>query len=219
MQFANVGNLTRIGATPGLKGTCPSCGAAVIAKCGHVNVWHWAHVDLNCPFEREPETQWHRNWKSIFPADWCEVPIGSLRADVRTSRGVVIEFQNSPISYDEILKREAGYGKMAWVLNGRDFQDRFSINPRGVSKYDGSVYSSYRWLHRKKYAELMRRPVFIDFDFSDDYMFRIKKSRGKHGWGNSGTKSEFVDMMAGFRVPWNLIYKEYFNSSSQPVYR
>ena len=30
-------------AQPGLLGKCPGCRSAVIARCGEVNVWHWAY--------------------------------------------------------------------------------------------------------------------------------------------------------------------------------
>ena len=209
MQFAKVGNLTRVEASPRLKGTCSSCGAPVQAKCGSINIWHWAHIGSVCPFEREPETEWHRNWKSIFPKDWCEVVTGDLRADVMTPGGVAIEFQNSPISYRDIAKRERGYAKMAWILNGQPFSKRFDIYGAKPAK-DGTVFCKYQWNHARKYVELMTKPIFIDFDFESDRLFRIKKSHGRHGYGFIGTKSSLFKTLANFHVPWEMIHKEYF---------
>lgn len=70
-------------AWPKLVGHCPVCCGEVIAKCGPVNVWHWAHKAANCDTWAERDTQWHVDWQSRFPTDWCEIPIGDHRADVR----------------------------------------------------------------------------------------------------------------------------------------
>lgn len=211
MQFANVGNLVRVEASPRLKGTCSSCGAPVIAKCGLINVWHWAHLGSTCPFEREPETEWHRNWKSIFPKEWCEVVVGDLRADVLTPKGIAIEFQNSPISLEDIAKREREYKKMAWVINGQAFEDRFYQYGGRENKY-GYAFSKYKWNHARKHIQEMSKPVFIDFDFSEDSLFRIEKSYGRYGYGFKGSKSSLLQALANFYVPWNLIHKEYFKA-------
>lgn len=74
MRFA-LSEDKRVEATPGAVGLCPGCGAPLIAKCGSKKVWHWAHKgQRHCDDWWEPETGWHRSWKSYFPADWQEVP-------------------------------------------------------------------------------------------------------------------------------------------------
>lgn len=124
MRFANVGDI-RQEAAPGLHALCPGCGQPVIAKCGQVKVWHWAHRGiLNCDPWREPETEWHRAWKSRFPDDWQEVPLrapeGELhRADVMTAAGQVIEFQHSRLHPSESAAREAFYKNLIWIVDGR----------------------------------------------------------------------------------------------------
>ncbi|MDU5626420.1 MULTISPECIES: competence protein CoiA family protein [Citrobacter] len=35
-------NEKRVEAQPKLKGTCPSCGDGMLAKCRTVKVWHWS---------------------------------------------------------------------------------------------------------------------------------------------------------------------------------
>lgn len=107
-------------ATPGLVGACPGCGGEVVAKCGEVLQWHWAHRASECDPWSEPESEWHINWKNQFPAEWQERVIGDHRADVLTPRGV-IEFQKSSISTREISEREQFYGKMLWVIDASDF--------------------------------------------------------------------------------------------------
>lgn len=123
MQFALVGN-QRTSPSPGLTGSCPVCGGAMIAKCGTQRVHHWAHRgERACDAWWEPETPWHRDWKSRFPADWREVIRFSQSgekhiADVRTEHGLTIEFQHSHLKPDERAAREAFYGNMMWVVDG-----------------------------------------------------------------------------------------------------
>lgn len=74
------------------------------------------------------ESPWHRDWKKAFPESYREVSfpdkvLGDLhRADVFTPCGTTLEFQNSPISLEELRSREAFYPKLIWVLNGKKFK-------------------------------------------------------------------------------------------------
>ena len=101
MKFAVVEGERREEAQPGRSGKCPVCGAEVIAKCGEVKVWHWAHRGRRtCDPWWEHETKWHRDWKNQFPRDWQEKIQRSENgekhiADVKTDRGEVLEFQHS----------------------------------------------------------------------------------------------------------------------------
>jgi hypothetical protein len=123
MKYAIV-NGQREEAQPSLAGECPACDGPMIAKCGKVRAWHWAHEGLrDCDPWWEPETDWHRNWKDQFPVDWQEIiqhaEDGRRHiADVKTDDGWVIEFQHSPIEPDERLSREVFYSKLVWVVNG-----------------------------------------------------------------------------------------------------
>jgi len=74
------------------------------------------------------ETPWHRNWKNAFPPSFREVTFHDHgrddlhRADIHTSCGTTLEFQNSPIGLAELESREAFYPKLIWVLNGKKFK-------------------------------------------------------------------------------------------------
>jgi competence protein CoiA len=124
MKFADI-ERQRHEAQLGLSATCPSCGAAVIAKCGDHRVWHWAHRGVRvCDPWWEPETEWHKVWKNKFPAGWQEVvhyaQSGEKHvADVKTQGGIVIEFQHSFLKAKERAARESFYRKMVWVIDGR----------------------------------------------------------------------------------------------------
>jgi competence protein CoiA len=121
----------RIEATPKALGACPCCGTEMIAKCGNRKVWHWAHkTKQTCDHWWESETQWHRDWKNRFPVEWQEVihkaDDGEKHiADVKTPYGLVIEFQHSAISPDEILSRTNFYERIIWIVDGRRLKNDF----------------------------------------------------------------------------------------------
>lgn len=122
------GDYEKISPRPGMRALCPSCGGDVLAKCGSIKAWHWSHVAADCDPWSEPETEWHLNWKRRFPPECREVVIGNHRADVRTKNGIVIEFQHSSISVEEIRDREAFYGeRMMWVIDGAKFRKNCPI--------------------------------------------------------------------------------------------
>lgn len=110
-----------------LKAKCSGCGDDVIAKCGEIKIWHWAHVNKECDSWYEPESAWHIGWKSLAPPDNQEVVIGPHRADIRTSKGTVIELQHSPISPEEIREREQFYGDMIWIFDASAFSVRMDM--------------------------------------------------------------------------------------------
>ncbi|WP_363319805.1 competence protein CoiA family protein [Roseovarius sp.] len=80
---------------PTLTGKCPACDNDVLARCGRVRVWHWAHLSVracrSCDSWWERETEWHRTWKDQFPKEWQEVVMRAEDgerhiADVRSKR-------------------------------------------------------------------------------------------------------------------------------------
>ncbi len=124
MRFALIDN-NRVEAQPQLQGLCPICSQPVIAKCGTRKIWHWAHRRINsCDSWWESETEWHRRWKNNYPVEWQEVTLFNEQknekhiADIRTDHNLVIEFQHSPIKYEERISRERFYKNMLWVVDG-----------------------------------------------------------------------------------------------------
>ncbi|WP_374032198.1 competence protein CoiA [Bdellovibrio bacteriovorus] len=132
MQYALVGN-KRVEATAGAKGICTGCGSALIAKCGTKVVHHWAHAKKkDCDPWWENETEWHRNWKALFPEECREVvhrdENGEIhRVDIKTSSGTFIEIQHSAITDVERLSREQFYKNLVWIVDGQPFFDNFRI--------------------------------------------------------------------------------------------
>ncbi len=94
---------------PKQRGECPHCDEDMIAKCGRVKVWHWAHKGKrHCDQWWENETEWHRSWKDEFPTDWQEIGQQDEEtgekylADVKTTHGLVIEFQHSLYDVNDV---------------------------------------------------------------------------------------------------------------------
>ncbi|HEY9826367.1 MAG TPA: competence protein CoiA family protein [Stenomitos sp.] len=180
MQYALNENQGRITPIPGATATCTCCKSPVLAKCGTINVWHWAHENReDCDTWYEPETLWHRNWKEFFPKENQEVVIGNHRADIRTQYGV-IELQNSSISAEEIMERERFYGNMIWVVNAESFLHNFK------TKYANTdfTYETFRWKHARKCWGYAKCPVYLDV--GDAWLFLIKKMHFKNGCGGWG---------------------------------
>lgn len=149
MKYAMVEGV-RSEALPRAKGLCCACGNPTVAKCGEKILWHWAHVSRKmCDKWWENETAWHRRWKSYFPDEFQEIvhfdeATGEKHiADVKTANGMVIEFQNSPMSPQEMRSREEFYGKMIWILNGDSFRNNFFIFhklPDPKSAFDKDIF-------------------------------------------------------------------------------
>jgi competence CoiA-like predicted nuclease len=194
MTLATDGN-ERVTASPNERAVCPGCGDEVIAKCGSINRWHWAHRDRDCDSWSEPETEWHLDWKEEFPKEWREVALGCHRADVMTNAGV-IEFQHSSISADEILERESFYRRIVWVLDASGF--RRNIEHRRRGKYD-----SFRWKHPRKSwwhsGGHRHTQVSIYLDYGYSRLFQIRKLYGNipcGGWGTWVSRSSFISRYA-----------------------
>lgn len=183
MTFANTGKL-RTRAFPEGRGLCFGCGKRVIAKCGEIMIWHWAHEGTDCDPKKEGESLWHRQWKSKFPDEWNEIKVGDHRADIKTPLRV-IEFQASDISTDQIRSREQTYQKMVWVVRADNFAEHLKF------KFHGD-YTSFRWKHPRKSWWAATKPVILDVKGN---LFHIKKMHGSvpcGGWGYPLKEHEFL---------------------------
>jgi competence CoiA-like predicted nuclease len=185
----------RVAASPNERAVCPGCGDEVIAKCGTINRWHWAHRNRDCDSWSEPETDWHLDWKEKFPREWREVAIGCHRADVVTNDGV-IEFQHSSISAEEILKRESFYRRMVWVLDASGF--RRNIEHRRRGKYESFRWKTPRksWWHSGGHRHT-QVSIYLDYGYSR--LFLIRKLYANipcGGWGTWVSRGSFISRYA-----------------------
>lgn len=168
----------RVEPSKGTNATCPHCEQPVTAKCGKIRVHHWAHKsNRHCDSWWEPETEWHRKWKNEFPFEWQEIgrrdERGELHiADVLTDTGLVLEFQHSPISRDEVEARNAFHQNICWVVNaGRlessltQFSDALAYG-RKLRSSNGTVVQI--WLRRSRLLRHwsgLSAPIVLDFGF------------------------------------------------------
>mgnify|MGYP001559531292 CR=1 FL=1 len=133
MQYAIVEGVKRKPFKGG-KGLCPLCDVPVIAHSGEIEQEHWQHAPgAICDTWHEPKTAWHIAWQNKFPDAWQEFHMedeitGEKHfADVKTDKGLVIEFQNSPITPATIRQREAFYGNMVLLINANTFKDNVAV--------------------------------------------------------------------------------------------
>lgn len=114
------------------KYSCPVCGAKLVLKRGKINIPHFAHEkNSKCDSLLENKmTLWHIQHQMYFGSDEREVILQADGvkhiADVKTGN-VIIEFQHSPISYDDFRERSNFYhrfGTIVWVFDLMDKTDR-----------------------------------------------------------------------------------------------
>ncbi|MDG1104054.1 MAG: competence protein CoiA family protein [Ascidiaceihabitans sp.] len=176
MKYALQSN-QRLEVTPKASGNCLCCGTEVLAVCGTKKVWHWRHkAKLNCDHWWENETQWHRDWKNHFPEEWQEVvhfaEDGEKHiADVKTNKGMVIEFQHSAISAEEKLARENFYQNMIWVIDGRRLKRDFSRFDKACTDWRVWPHSCITALQFSEFVlpkDWLMRSVPLVFDWGMD---------------------------------------------------
>lgn len=127
----------RVKATPKTRAACPECESEMVAKCGTKVTWHWAHKVTPDPLRHDswktgPETEFHLRWKDVMSGgdpSCLEVRITDPEtgvwhiADVLVG-GWVVEVQHSPLSREDVEKRESFYTKhatgMIWITDRED---------------------------------------------------------------------------------------------------
>ena len=196
--YADTPILSRVEATPRAEATCPTCSSRVLAKCGRIVVWHWAHATgFDCDTWSEPVGPWHLTWQQFAPRECREVVIGRHRADLRSPEGHVVELQHSSLPVDTIAAREAFYGpRMVWVWNAAEAYDseRLEIRPRA-----GSTYATFRWKHPRKSIAACTRTVVLDL--GNGTVLRLGKMHPETpcgGWGHL----QPVDRLSAWIQSW-----------------
>ena len=188
-----------IPAVPTAQALCPSCQSPVQAKCGSVNIWHWAHhARTDCDTWAEPDSRWHHHWQALFPLDRVERPIrvGDTlhRADALTPTGTVIEFQHSALSVADIRAREDFYCDMLWVWDVQDADARERLTLRHKAPEN---YSTFQWSHARRSLLACRKPVYLHLQ---DDLFHVRKFHPGppvRGWGHLVPFSSFCDAIIG----------------------
>ena len=166
MIFARTVTSGRTFAAPDLTGHCPICSAPVLAKCGRIVAWHWAHVaGRDCDSWSEPVTAWHLAWQAHAPSGRREVVMGPHRADIVAPDGSVVEIQHSSIVAAEITAREAHYGRaMTWLFDAREAYAAGRLHVRTTIEPRSDGYVTFRWKQPRKSLAVCRARVFLDLD-------------------------------------------------------
>ncbi len=190
MWFARSTDSTLVKATPNAGGTCPNCAEEVIARCGQLISWHWAHLPTSAyaPGGGGPESCWHAWYKSQFPEAWREQSHGHHRADIRTPNGLTIEVQSGPLKQSQVRAREAAWDHLIWFyyaipeLTDDDEEPDAVPGGRGERWPDRdkpSFWFSHKpaevlfwWRRPRSDALWSRAPVILDIGF--DRCLRVK---------------------------------------------
>lgn len=195
---------------------CPECGKSLISKCGGTTKPYWSHkIESDCGFGSNGESEWHREWKALFPKRYREIDMVKHIADVATP-DVVIEFQNSYISDEDIRSRTDFYlsqrKSMRWVLNTARFRHNLTM----YTPWDDGRSADFLWKRpcigfREVYKEYdfdvetehprpyYRRAhkVFVLFDFGGDQLFvgeEVTEYANGDMWGGlCGSRDVFLN--------------------------
>lgn len=200
MMFANTSYSPHTTAVPGGTALCPLCGLPVIAKCGLIVSWHWAHVrGGDCDSWSEPITAWHLSWQAHAPFERREVIRGRHRADILASDGTVVEVQHSTISADLIAEREDFYQRMTWIFDARDAYKTNRLNMR-INRNPGKPagYATFRWKHPRKSLTACRARVFLDLDGKQLFLLgKMYPNTPCGGWGRIVSASVIANWISG----------------------
>ena len=192
-----IGGGRKIRATPGARAACSYCGAEMLAKCGEVNIWHWAHIpSATCDVWAGGETYWHLWWKSRVPESWCEVLVHKQGithiADIKRPDGLVVEVQHSSLSPSEIRAREAFYGNMLWLFDTRDCLG-LDLRKRGG-------YHTFRWKHARTSLAYTSKRTYLDVGRNVFELKRMHRGPPCGGWGRLWDVGDFVKMLCNCAV-------------------
>ena len=206
MMFAYVNDQKQL-ASPDQRGQCPACRSDLLAKCGSIRTWHWAHIaDTDCDPWAESESEWHLGWKKHVSPDRAEVVITrnetTHRADIIAANGVVLELQASSLAPQAILEREFFYKHMVWLYRVT-WTDRLHYGKKG-----------FWWKHGSIAQTLITKPLF--WEFEDEGIIQHVKLTLVDRTDSSGntignrvvgqavktyTRKQFVDFVVAGTVP------------------
>jgi len=152
---------------------CPMCGESLVLKKGEVRVPHFAHhaKSICCDPWHYDMTDWHREWQERFPRNTQEIVMDSNgekhRADVCVGK-TVIEFQHSPLSFEEFDERNAFYTslgyKVVWLFD--------VVEPFHDDSIEESINRTdvYKWRRPKttfKHFDYKSRSIELYFQTED----------------------------------------------------
>ena len=138
---------------------CPICNTELVQKKADIKAHHFAHkAKINCPYAHREMSDWHLEWQSHYGRHreiLCRSGNEIKIADVLIN-DTVIEFQHSPISYDEVESRTLFHTgnnrKIIWLFDFREKFSRWSITPATTEDIPNSLWRKYSF----SFAELKK---------------------------------------------------------------
>ena len=179
---------------------CPNCNTELVQKKGNIKVHHFAHKAKNdCPYAHREMSDWHLEWQSHYGRHreiLCRSGDEIRIADVLI-KDTVIEFQHSPISYDEVESRTLFHTgnnrKIIWLFDFREKYSQWRISPteyipNSLWKKYPSSFAEYENLKHKNtyYWERPNQsitaigyfndeePSYLFFQLTDDLIIHVK---------------------------------------------
>lgn len=189
MSFYAIVNGQPTVAAPKAVGVCPGCHTEMVAKCGDIMTWHWAHrPGSDCAYGNDGESGWHMWWKWQFHHAGGRVEVSyrsehgrNHRADAVTVGGLVVEMQHDYLALVDIASREHTYGRMAWIYDGGRFADRLD---HGVT-VDGTI--KFNWSGAAPSITKHQRPVLWHVGADVWIVDSLTMRPDGRGWNADGT--------------------------------
>ena len=169
----------RISPFTGGRAVCQYCGNTLEGCAGEIVIPYWRHQKgIACDTWKGGETKWHRSWKMKYPMDFREVLVFNEEgerhiADIKNSKDLVIEFQNSPIDVKTIRIREDFYNNMLWVVNAQEFEKNFRLSDAVKHKREDI---------KKSYELELKEKCQYDECVLEDTKYRCADLKTKLSW-------------------------------------
>ncbi len=204
MLYATAADGKKVQATPGSRARCPLCNCLMIARCGEINAWHWAHEATEaCDQWAEAESDWHYEWKRLMPTEQVEITIekdGERHcAPIVRIDGTIVELRATYISPEDIRAREAFYApkRMVWLFDARDAAEDGPDGPRLELRPRDDIHT-FRWKHPKKHTAYAHAPALLDL--GDTGVFQLRKLHLEGGppyggWGKLFSRADFIEWL------------------------
>lgn len=171
----------------------------IACKGNYMQYWKYCNERPQLPDGYENETDWHAAWKSLVHDEYCEVVCGDNnehRADIRTPE-VVIEIQNSGISFDAVKDRVNFYHNLTnrrviWIVNAYASMRKGFIHTDYITRNKCRVI----WKYPKKWARDISNwantEVYLDVTPRKENMLKIWLHNGEL-YGRWVRKQDFYD--------------------------
>ena len=174
-------------ATPHQKGAvCPLCLSEMVARCGTINVHHWAHKKgAHCDAWCEPDSEWRHRWLDSFSGCSVEQKLEKGKEkhliDVQTELGTNILLRRGRIKEAELAKMEDFFPNLVWIVDVGSSQraaDQFKklYQDDDISHSFDNVWETSMGDKGLPSAwTSCRYPVFLDFSNAKDLPEYISK--------------------------------------------